>query len=67
MRELDQGLGLTLSVAACFEDRRNPDLITHTVPELPALRLFRLALGSIRRRSKERSIDSFPRQCSCGR
>ena len=45
LRELDRGVGLTRSVAACFQDRRNPDLITHTVPELVAQRIFGLALG----------------------
>ncbi len=45
LRELDRSLGLTRSVAACFQDRRNPDLITHTVPELIAQRIFGLALG----------------------
>jgi len=45
LRELDRGLGLTRQVAACFQDRRNPDLIAHTVPELVAQRIFGLALG----------------------
>ena len=45
LRELDRGLGLTRQVAACFADRRNPDLIVHTVPELIAQRLYGLALG----------------------
>lgn len=45
LRELDRGLGLTRQVAACFQDRRDPDLITHTVPELVAQRIFGLALG----------------------
>jgi hypothetical protein len=45
LRELDRSLGLTRSVAACFEDRRDPDLITHPVPELVAQRIFGLALG----------------------
>jgi hypothetical protein len=45
LRELDRSLGLTRSVAACFQDRRNPDLITHTVPELVAQRIYGLALG----------------------
>jgi hypothetical protein len=45
LRELDRSLGLTRSVAACFQDRRHPDLVTHTVPELIAQRIFGLALG----------------------
>lgn len=45
LRELDRGLGLTRSVAACFVDRRDPDLIAHTVSELVAQRIFGLALG----------------------
>jgi hypothetical protein len=38
-------LGLTRQVAACFQDRRNPDLIAHRVAELVAQRIFGLALG----------------------
>lgn len=45
LRELDRSLGLTRQVAACFQDRRNPDLITHTVAELVTQRIFGLALG----------------------
>ena len=45
LRQLDRGLGLTRQVAACFQDRRNPDLIAHRVAELVAQRIFGLALG----------------------
>jgi hypothetical protein len=45
LRELDRGLGLTRQVAACFQDRRNPDLIAHTVRELIAQRIYGLAVG----------------------
>jgi len=45
LRQIDQGLGLSRTLARCFEDRRNPDLIEHSVQELLAQRLQGLALG----------------------
>ena len=45
LRQIDRGLGLSRTLAQCFEDRRNPDLIEHTVEELLAQRIQALALG----------------------
>jgi hypothetical protein len=45
LRELDRSLGLTRSVASCFQDRRDPRLIEHTVHNLVAQRVLGLALG----------------------
>jgi hypothetical protein len=45
LRQIDRGLGLSRSLAGCFEDLRNPDLIEHTVEELLAQRIQALALG----------------------
>lgn len=45
LRELDRSLGLTRRIAGCFVDRRDPDLITHSVGELVAQRVLGLALG----------------------
>jgi len=45
LRQIDQGLGLSRTLAQCFEDRRNPDLVEHSVQELLAQRLQGLALG----------------------
>lgn len=45
LRDLDRSLGLTRQLAACFEDRRDPDLVTHSVHTLLAQRVLGLALG----------------------
>lgn len=45
LRDLDRSLGLTRKLAACFVDRRDPDLITHSVHTLLAQRVLGLALG----------------------
>ena len=45
LREADRRLDLLPRLAACFEDRRQPWLISHTVPELVAQRVYALALG----------------------
>jgi len=45
LRETDRRLDLLPRLAACFEDRRQPWLISHTVPELVAQRAYALALG----------------------
>ena len=45
LREVDQRLGLTERLAACFTDHRRPDLIEHTVAERISQRLYGLALG----------------------
>jgi hypothetical protein len=45
LRQIDNGLGISLSLAQCFHDRRQPALIDHSVRELLAQRLHALALG----------------------
>jgi hypothetical protein len=45
LRETDRRLNLLPRLAACFEDRRQPWLISHTVPEMVAQRVYALALG----------------------
>lgn len=45
LRDLDRSLGLTRKLAACFVDRRDPDLVTHSVHTLLAQRVLGLALG----------------------
>ena len=45
LRETDRRLDLLPRLAACFEDRRQPWLISHSVPELVAQRVYALALG----------------------
>ena len=38
LRQLDEGLGISRSLAACFSDLRSPLLIEHSVRELIAQR-----------------------------
>ncbi len=45
LREVDRRIQLLPRVAACFEDRRDPQLIEHQVGELVAQRVYALALG----------------------
>lgn len=45
LRQVDQNLGLTVSLAQCFGDARNPFWVEHSLPELLRQRLFGLALG----------------------
>jgi hypothetical protein len=45
LRQLDEGLGISRSLAGCFSDRRSPLLIEHSVRELVAQRLLGLAAG----------------------
>ncbi len=45
LRETDRRLNLLPRLAACFEDRRQPWLVSHTVPEMVAQRVYALALG----------------------
>jgi len=45
LRETDRRLNLLPRLAACFADRRHPWLISHTVPEMVAQRVYALALG----------------------
>jgi hypothetical protein len=45
LRETDRRLNLLPRLAACFEDHRQPWLISHTVQEMVAQRVYGLALG----------------------
>src|SRR5712691_2273290 len=45
LRQTDQRLNLLPRLAACFEDHRNPWLISHSVRELVSQRVYGLALG----------------------
>ena len=45
LREVDRRINLLPRVAACFEDRRDPQLIEHQVGELVSQRVYALALG----------------------
>jgi hypothetical protein len=45
LRQIDQSLGLSRQVAACFVDQRNPLFVEHTLEELMAQRIYGLALG----------------------
>jgi hypothetical protein len=40
--QIDRGLGLSRLLASCFEDRRDPELIEHSVEELTRQRLLAL-------------------------
>lgn len=45
LREIDQRLGLSRQVAACFGDHRNQLFVEHAIEELVAQRIHGLALG----------------------
>src|SRR5258708_1229612 len=45
LRQMDANLGLTLGLAQCFGDVRNPVFTDHSVRELLAQRIYGLALG----------------------
>ena len=45
LKETDNAIGLVERVASCFRDKRDPELIEHTVKTLVGQRLFGLALG----------------------
>jgi hypothetical protein len=45
LRETDRRLNLLPRLAACFEDHRQPWLVSHTVEEMAAQRVYGLALG----------------------
>ena len=45
LRQIDRGLGISRSLAACFSDLRNQDFVEHSVPSLIAQRLHGLVLG----------------------
>ncbi len=45
LRQVDNALGLTRRLAACFGDQRDPVFVEHSVRELVAQRLYAEALG----------------------
>jgi hypothetical protein len=45
LRQIDEGLGISRSLAGCFRDLRNPLFIEHSLRELVAQRLLGLAAG----------------------
>jgi hypothetical protein len=45
LRQIDRGLGVSRSLAACFRDHRDPFWVEHSIRELVAQRLHGLALG----------------------
>ena len=45
LRETDRRLNLLPRLASCFDDRRQPWLVSHPVPEMVAQRVYALALG----------------------
>src|ERR1700732_2715198 len=45
LRQIDEGLGISRSLAGCFSDLRSPLLIEHSVRELVAQRLLGLKAG----------------------
>jgi hypothetical protein len=45
LRETDRRLNVLPRLAECFLDRRNPVLVTHSVAEMVAQRVYGLALG----------------------
>ncbi len=45
LREVDQRINLLPRLAACFEDRRDPERIEHQAGELVSQRVYGLALG----------------------
>jgi hypothetical protein len=45
LRQIDNGLGVTRALAACFGDGRNQRFVEHSVAELLAQRVHGLALG----------------------
>jgi len=45
LKQVEQATGIIQQFAQCFKDHRNPDLITHTVEQLVAQRIYALALG----------------------
>ena len=45
LRQVDRHLDLLPRLAACFDDRRDPQRIEHSVAQLVSQRLYALALG----------------------
>jgi hypothetical protein len=47
LRQVDSGLGISRTLAACFEDRRNPNRLGHSTGELVRQREDRSRCGWI--------------------
>jgi hypothetical protein len=45
LRNVEKKLGIAERLSGCLKDKRNPDLITHTVEEMLRLRMFAIAAG----------------------
>jgi len=45
LRQVNRGLGLARSLAACFHDQRDPDYVEHSLEQLLSQRLYGQALG----------------------
>ena len=68
LRQVDNGLGVTRGLAACFGDARQQNFVEHSVAELIAQRLHGLALGyedlndhaELRRAKRGRTIHALP-------
>lgn len=45
LRQVDLNLGMTQSLALCFQDARNPVWVDHSLPELLRQRIYGTALG----------------------
>ena len=45
LRGVEKKLGLAARLASCIRDRRNPELIEHTLEEMLRLRMFAIAAG----------------------
>lgn len=45
LRQVDHGLGLSRTLAACFRDTRDARYVDHSLPQLLAQRLYGLGLG----------------------
>jgi len=45
LRQVDHGLGLSRTLAACFRDTRDARFVDHSLPQLLAQRLYGLGLG----------------------
>ncbi len=45
LRDIERRLGLAERLSSCLKDRRDPDLITHTIADMLRLRMFAIAAG----------------------
>ena len=45
LRDVEKELGIARRLSSCLKDRRDPDLIKHTIEEMLRLRMFAIAAG----------------------